>query len=199
MADLNISKTKIGDLTSTEDHFEVGALNTEGVSDNKETEYLNPNFTKYYGYYHDIPELKAAIDAKATWTVGKGIKAGARETVILDGIKGNGVDTFDSILKNMIIISHVNGDAYAEIVRDEKGNLINLKPLDPTAMTVVFNRQGIIIRYEQRSKTGTTRIKKKFQIQEIFHLTRDRVADEIHGTSIIRSVQWVRDARNEAK
>ena len=209
MVETNISKATVGNLENTQENFEVGAINTEGISDNKETEYLNPDFTKYYGYYHTIPELKAAIDAKATWTVGKGYKAGEevdgvfipdnRNQAILDNIIGNGVDTFDSILKNMSIISHVNGDSYAEIVRNPKtGTLINLKPLDPTSMTVVFDRQGIIIRYEQRSKTGTVRVKKKFEPNDIFHLTKDRVADEIHGTSIIRSVQWVIDARNES-
>ncbi len=198
MVDTNISKATVGDLENAQDDFEVGAMQTEGISDNNETEYLNPDFTKYYGYYHTIPELKAAIDAKATWTVGKGYKADARTQAILDNISGNGVDTFDSILKNMSIISHVNGDAYAEIIKSDKGTLINLKPLDPTSMTVVFNRKGIIIRYEQRSKTGAKRVKKTFEPFEIFHLTKDRIADEIHGTSIIRSVQWVIDARNEA-
>ena len=198
MVDKNVSKATVGNLSNTIEDFSVGAINTEGISDGEETEYLNPKFTQYYGYYHTIPELKAAIDAKATWTVGKGFTADARTQAILDGIKGSGVDTFDSILKNMSIISHVNGDAYCEIVRSEKGTLINLKPLDPTSMTVVFNRKGIIKRYEQRSKTGTVKVKKKFQPHEIFHLTKDRVADEIHGTSIISSVEEIILMRNEA-
>ncbi len=199
MVELNISKAKVGDLENAQEDFEVGAMQPEGISDSKETEYLNPDFTKYFGYYQTIPELKAAIDAKATWTVGKGYTADIRTQTILDNISGSGVDTFDSILKNMSIISHVNGDAYAEIIRDpETGTLVNLKPLDPTVITIIYNNKGRIERYEQRSKTGQTRVKKKFEPSDIFHLTKDRVADEIHGTSIIKSVQWIIDARNES-
>jgi len=198
MADLNPDQTTIGNLSNTLEDFQVGALNTEGASDNKETEYLNPKFTEWFGYYKTIPELKAAIDAKATWTVGKGYIANNHSKVILDNIRGNGIDTFNSILKNMIIISHINGDAYAEIIRNEKtGTLINLKPLDPSSITVIYDKQGIIKRYEQRKKTGTSKGAKKFNPMEIFHLTFQRVADEIHGTSIIESVKWVIDSLNE--
>lgn len=193
----NINATESGNMTNTVKDFEVAAQNTEGVSDQKETEYLNSNFTKWYGYFKTISELNAAIKAKATWTVGKGIKAGNMETVILDKITGTGVDTFDSILKNMVIISHVNGDAYAEIVRNDKGTLINLKPLDPSSITVVFSRQGIITKYKQRNKTGSDTGEKTFTPDKIFHLVKDRVADELGGASIIESVQWVIDAINE--
>ena len=62
----------------------------------------------------------------------------------------------------------------------------------------MFNRKGIIKRYEQRNKTGSDKAKRVFRPQEIFHLTKDRIADEIHGTSIIESVQWVIDALSEA-
>ena len=198
MADTDIDSAAYGDMSSNVSEFEVGALNTEGVSDSEETEYLNPYFTKWYGYFKTISELNAAIKARATWTVGKGYKSDDRTRIILDNITGRGVDTFDSILKNLIVVSSINGDAYAEIIRNPTtGTLINLKPLDPSSVTVVFNRKGIIKRYEQRSKTGTVETKRKFTTQEIFHLTKDNVADEIHGTSIIESVQWVIDAINE--
>ena len=196
MADLNPDKTKVGNLRNTEVLFEVGVQNTEGISDNKETEYLNPNFTQYFGYYKTIPELKAAVDAKSTWVIGKGYTADSHAQVILEHVSGAGVDTFNSILKNMVIISHINGDAYAEIIRDPKTKiLINLKPLDPSSITVVFNRQGLITKYKQRSKTGKKRVQRTFLPNEIFHLTKDRVADEIHGTSIIEAGQWVIEAR----
>lgn len=198
MAETNINSSDYGDMNTYVEDFEVGALNTEGVNDSNETEYLNPNFTRWYGYYQQIAELKAAINAKATWTVGKGFEADAGTTVQLDRITGNGTDTFDSILKNMIIISNVNGDAYAEIIRNDKGILINLKPLDPSSMTTVFNREGIIKRYEQRNKVGDKVFKKGFTPNEIFHLTKDRVADNIHGTSIVETVEWVVLALNEA-
>ena len=199
MADTNISKAVLTNMSNVVEDYEVPAAQTEGVSDQKETTYISTKWTQWYGYYKKIPELKAAIDAKATWTVGKGYKAQNFIKAILDNINGTGVDTFDSILKNMIIVSNINGDAFAEIVRNEEGSLLNLKPLDPAAIRIVYNRKGKIIRYEQLSKTGKEgEVETKFQPQEIFHLTKDRIADNIHGTSLIEAVEWIILARNEA-
>jgi len=39
---------------------------------------------------------------------------------------------------------------------------------------------------------------KLFKPSEMLHLSRKRVADEIHGISVIPSVKWIIDARNEA-
>ena len=200
MAEGNVSKAEVTNMSNVVEDYSVPALNTEGVSDQKETTYISTKWFQWFGYYKKVPELKAAIDAKATWTVGKGYEANAYTQTILDHITGNGVDTFDSILKNMVIVSNINGDAFAEIIRDEDSKtLINLKPLDPASMRIVFNRKGMIIRYEQISKTGKEgKVESKFKPNEILHLTKDRIADEIHGTSIIESVEWVILARNEA-
>jgi len=199
MAEGNVSKATVTNMSNVVDDYSVPAAQTEGVSDQKETTYISTKWANWYGYYKTIPELKAAIDALATWTTGKGYKANGRTTVLLDNVNGVGVDTFDGILKNMIIVANINGDAFAEIVRNEKGILINLKPLDPASVRVVFNRKGRIIRYEQLSKTGKEGVvEAKFEPNEIFHLTKDRIADNIHGTSLIESVEWVILARNEA-
>ncbi|MCH8067628.1 MAG: hypothetical protein IIC69_03520 [Nanoarchaeota archaeon] len=61
----------------------------------------------------------------------------------------------------------------------------------------VQNQAGQYIRYEQVSKH--TGIKNKiFKTEDILHLSRERIADEIHGISVVPSVQWIIDARNEA-
>ena len=87
MPDTKIESTNYGNLRNTEDLFQVGALNTEGANDQKETEFMNPLWSVYYGYYKTIPELKAAIDAKATWTVGKGYEADKRTSRKIYGTK----------------------------------------------------------------------------------------------------------------
>ena len=53
----------------------------------------------------------------------------------------------------------INGDAFAEIIRGKDGNIVNLKVLDPASIRVVTNRKGVIIRYDQLSKTGKKRRK----------------------------------------
>ena len=135
-----------------------------------------------------------SIDAKATWTVGKGITSDEIVTLTLDTWNGFGKDSFNSVLENLIREYHIYGDAFAEIVGTED-NVLNLKPLDPSVVTTVADSKGIIKRYEIEQQGG---IVKKFSPDKIFHLCRNRIADEIHGISIIDAVEWIILARNEA-
>jgi len=190
--DIGVSDTS----ESTLEDYEVDTMATDGPADQKETYYDNSNWTQQLGYYKQIPECMEVIDAKAIWTVGRGYSADDETTIILDAVKGFGVDTFNTILENMIRTYHIGGDSFAEIITDEDGELINLKPLDPSVIRIVTNRQGIIIRYEQRDKVKKS--VKKFQPEEIFHLARNRVADEIHGVSMIDALVNIILMRNEA-
>ncbi len=176
--------------------YSVDTVVTDGVSASGETRWINQNWSKYFGYYKTIPELTAAIDAKATWTVGKGFMADEITTMELMSFKGWGKDTFNTILENMIRTYHIGGDAFAEIITNKENLIINIKPLDPASMVIVTNREGIIIRYEQTSKVKKPN--KKFNPEMIFHLARNRVADEIHGVSIIEAVENIILMRNEA-
>ena len=197
MPDTNISNASYGNLTNTGTDWSITNVSQDGPADQEETVYTNSNFTKYMGYYKTIPELCMAIDAKATWTIGKGIIADPETTFILDTIKGFGKDTFNTIIENAIRTYHIGGDAFLEIIRDEDGKLINLKPLDPASISIVANRAGIIKRYEQINKTKGGK-NTKFKPTDILHLARNRVADEIHGESLIRAVENIILMRNEA-
>ena len=61
---------------------------------------------------------------------------------------------------------------------------------------IVQNDRGRGKRYEQASKVMAPN--KKFAPDRIFHLSRKRIADEIHGISVVPSVEWIILARNEA-
>ena len=195
MTDTDIGQTDTSDLATAVTDYSVDAIQTDGVIDQPETSWDNTNWSTYLGYYKTIPELAAAIDAKATWTVGKGFEADATTAVILENVIGWGADTFNTILENCIRTYHIGGDSFCEIIKD-KGQIINLKPLDPGVMRIVVDRKGMIKRYEQLSKTKGT--PKKFKPIEIFHLARNRVADEIHGVSIIPAIENIILSRNEA-
>jgi hypothetical protein len=193
----DIRSTTTTALADVVTDYSVDYKSTDGVSISGETYYDNPNFSKWNGYYHLIPELKKPVDALATWTVGQGWTTdNSRTKVVLEHITGAGEDTFMSVLWNMVVGMLINGDAYAEIIRD-KDILQNLKPLDPSSMRTVFNNQGKIIRYEQRSKAPNGK-HKIFQPDEIFHIMNDRTFDNTHGTSVCECVQWVLDALYEA-
>jgi hypothetical protein len=199
-SEFDISKARRGDLDNVLTDFEVAARDTDAAQNQPETEWMNTDWAQWHGYYKEIPEFKKAIDMKAIWTVGKGFKADSLTTIVLENITGWGIDTFNSILKNMIITRQVGGDAFAEIIRrKEDGTLLNLKPLDPGSIRIIVNRKGIIKRYEQINKIAQKNVViNKFEPHEILHLTRDRIADEIHGVSVTESVQWIIDARHEA-
>ena len=74
--------------------------------------------------------------------------------------------------------------------------MVNIKPLDPSSVVIVQNSRGRILCYEQMNKHRQPI--KRFNVDEILHLSRKRIADSIHGISIIPAVKWIIDARNEA-
>ena len=201
MAETDIGSSERSDIktqfaSGTENFYSVDTASTDAVADQKETTWMNEKWSQYLGYYYKIPELAAVIDAKATWTVGKGFKADEKTTMLLDTIKGNGKDTFNTILENMARTKEIGGDSYAEIIKDDEGNLINLKPLDPLVMKHVVNQKGILIRFEQVSKVKFP--DKKFKPKDIFYLPRNRVADEIHGNTMTTRLAEIILMRNEA-
>lgn len=196
MAENKIDSMVASDLTKAVEDFSVPQESTDAPGGHGEFRWTNDNWGKWLGYFKKIPELNAAINAKATWTIGKGFKADPQTEMLLNTIKGNGMDTFNTILENMIRTYYIGGDSFAEIIRDDDGVLINLKPLDPGTITIVTAENGILDRYEQTSKNKKGI--QKFKPEEIFHLARNRVADEVHGTSVIQSVVDIVDARNES-
>ena len=179
-------------------NFSVDAQTTDGPQDQNETTWEFSDFTQWFGYYKEIPELKKAIQTYGTWVVGQGYTTQtSRDKIILENITGAGEDDFMSILWNMLIMKKVNGDSFAEIIRGEDGILINIKPLTPERMTLVYNRKGTIKEYRYRGmKPNSAYI--TFKPSEIFHLINDRVADQIHGDSVVEALQWLIDSRQEA-
>ena len=182
-----LSNTATSNLSTTVTDIAVTPMNTDGASGQEEYTWQNTNWSKYWGYFNSIPELKSALLMKATWDVGKGYTADPATMIILDDISGWGKDTFLDILFNMDLISRLSGDAYAEIIRDEKGNLLNLKVLDPSSIRIVVDKKGIIKRYEQTNKISQEII--KFKVEDIFHLSHNRLADQIHGISDIVAME----------
>ena len=195
MPDTDIGSAQEGNVRNIITDYSVDSQETDQSSGQHESTWQNSKWTTYLGYYKEIPELQTAIDAKAIWTMGAGFSSDEASEMLLNSIKGNGKDSFNTILANMIRVYTIAGDSFAEIIRDE-GILANLKPLDPGSIVIVTNQKGQIKRYEQVSRDKTPN--KKFKPEEIFHLSRKRLADEIHGISVIPSVEWIILARNEA-
>lgn len=177
--------------------FAVDQTQTDGPQSEDLTPWNFPDFTTNFGYYRDVPELRSAINAWATWVLGKGWTAGSRDSVILESITGWGIDSFNEFMWNMLVMLKVNGDSFAQIMRSDDGTLINMKCLTPDRMTIQVAPNGRIKRYDYTDPEKKMEVH-KFQPHEIFHLCNDRIGDEIHGNSIIKAIKWIIDSRNEA-
>jgi len=178
------------DFSNQGTEYTVTSISTDG-SESKETFYT-PNFNKWHGYYRQIPELRAVINKLASWTFGRGIKADEKNKAKLDKIRGFGKDSARSILKNQWRTALICGDSFAHIIKDNQGRITNLKPLNPSKIKIVANEYGIIVGYEQEGRS------ERFNEDEIYHLSYERIADEIHGIPFIEALEELIISRNEA-
>ena len=198
MVKLDIAEAKASDMTNVLDDFQVPALSVDAPQDQKETEWLNVKWDTYWGYFNSVPDLKSALLMKTIWNVGRGYTADSGTMLILDNVKANGKDTFQDIIFNMELIKRVGGDSFAEIIRRDDGELLNLKPLDPGTIKIIYNKAGAIIRYEEINIVGKdNKIINTFKPQDIFHLSNNRLANQIHGISDIESLEPVINAEEE--
>ena len=198
MPETDIAGTIATDLKNTIIDYSVDPISTDAAGDQKETRWQSKNWEKNYGYYNTIPELKKAVNTRIIWVMGAGYETDPETELLLGTIKGNGKETFNSIMMNQLRVKKIDGDSYGEIIRDKEGILINLKSLAPDSIVSIWNSKGRIKRYEQVSKIMGEK-NKIFKPDQIFHLMNDKMADEMHGTSIIPALEENILMRNEAK
>ena len=195
-------ETDVGQLTTTllksgVPDFKVSPKTIDEAGIQPETFWENPNWSTYLGYLKTIPEYRNAVRALAIWACGKGWECPLNEhTAILERIRGWGEDTFDSIMQDMIVVKKTNGDAYLEIIRNDNGTPLNLKKLNPSKVRIAVNPKGLIVGYDIMQADGKWH---RVSIKDIFHISNDRVANEIHGTSVLESCRDIIDWFNEIK
>ena len=195
ISSLDYTKTKAyNDLTLFTDSYSVIQAGTT-----TELEY-QMDWNSWNGYYMTVPEVGSMVDRKALWVIGKGFEADEKTKKILEKIRGNGKDTFNSIIHNGVKVYTIGGDSFAEIIKNKKGILKNLKPLNPGTIKIIANEKGMIIRYEQWTE-GIVGAEEKviFRPEEIFHLAWNRTADAIHGTPTLDKLKRTIEALQEAK
>lgn len=201
MGELSITKATASDLTNRVTDWEVTLMQTDAATGSKEYEYINSSWSKQWGYFNTIAELKSAILLKATWNVGKGYETDVNTSVILDHIRGNGKETFEDILFNLEVCKHIGGDGFAEIMRDKdsdgKDVIINLKVLDPGKMKIIVDGKGKIIRYEQINMENKDQ-PIKLKPEDILHLSNYKLSDQVHGISDIDAVEKIIKADAES-
>jgi len=182
--------------TSTWNVYTADSKTSDALYNKEENDWTFMDFPKHYGIYQDIGQFQQAVNSYATRVV-QGYKTLLnRDKILLDRVDGWGEDTFLSVLWQMIVIKKVNGDSFSEIIKNDKGTLINLKPLDPYKMKVRTNEKRRITHYiyNQGNKE-----EKEFKPHQILHFCNDRTIDEPHGNSITKAVEWVVEAIEESK
>jgi hypothetical protein len=173
------------------DFFSVDSKDTDSPSSESESEWM-PAWSKWHGIYREIPELRAVVNKLASWTFGRGIKADKKNEDKLKKIKGHGKDSARLVLKNLWRMALICGDSFAEIIKDPQGRMTNLKPLNPGTIKVVFDKYGIINRYEQTTSGNV------WKPEDIYHLSYERIADEKHGIPFPEALEDLINSRNEA-
>jgi hypothetical protein len=88
------------------------------------------------------------------------------------------------------------GDSFGHIIKDKQGRMTNLKPLNSGKMAIVANADGIIIAYDMKTKVTGENL--RFDVEEIYHLSYEREADEIHGIPFPEALEELIISRNEA-
>lgn len=162
-----------------------------------------PDWSKWFGIYKAIPDIHAVVDNLASWTVGRGYEAETKVKELLDKIRGCGIDSFNGIMKNQLRTALIGGDSFAEIIKNKRGVLRNLKPISPASMKIESSGKGMITKYVQVTyyidNSGTRkRHEVKFNPESIFHLSWNRLGDEPHGRSMIEPLEDVIEMKNEA-
>jgi hypothetical protein len=195
MAELNLSSATTTNMTGTVQDFIVNQKALDAVTPNLEESYWYfDKATTYFGYYSSIPEIFSAANALATWTVSRGWKAYSTLTKVeLEHVRGMGKDSFTQIMWNHEVIKLIVGDAFAEVKR-ERNKIINIIPISPERVRVVFNKEGMIKRYDVWNGKEWKEISK----ENMIHSSNKRIGDQMHGTSQIEASKFIIDARNEA-
>ncbi|KKM18910.1 hypothetical protein LCGC14_1660920, partial [marine sediment metagenome] len=92
--------------------------------------------TTNYGYYLTIPEIFSAVNALATWAVGRGwTTEDKRMQAQLDHVSGIGNDNFDKVMWNHQVIKVVVGDALTEVKKGKTGIIVNMIPIAQLRLT----------------------------------------------------------------
>lgn len=199
MAELKIENTTYTDLTNTVEDYSVDpAVIEDGQTGGMY--YANPNWSRNLGYVKRIPELRGIVESFSNWVCGLGFAAAEPYKSTLEHFTGNGKQTAEEIFLELYVTMLVNGDAFAEIIYDDKEtrkNIVNLKVMNPARTRIHINEKGIIDHYEEYDPKKRE-VKHKFDVKDIFHISVGRLANEVHGTSPIDSCIWIVDARNEA-
>ena len=195
MAEFDLNKATTTDFTNQVPDFIVESKSLDASNDGGEETFVYfDKAPEDYGYYFNHPQVSSQVNSLCTWGFGQGWTSEDKQMeVILPKIDGDGKSIFDEVIWNHQAVKFIVGDSFCEIIRNDKGTLVNLTNISPERVKVVY--VGIRIkRYEIWN--GKKWVKKK--TTDILHSRNKRIGDQTHGTSLIQSNKNVIDTMIEA-
>lgn len=195
MAIQELRKATTTDFASRVPDFIVESMTLDvAKKDEGETYVYYDKATENFGYYFNHPQVASPLNAICTWAFRQGWTCEEKKMEkILKAIDGNGKETFENIIWNHANVKLGHGDAFIEIIRNDKGDLINLINISPERVKTVF-KGSRIKRYEIWN--GNKWVKKA--PNQIFHSMSKKIGDSTKGTGYIQSNKNVNDAMIEA-
>ena len=196
MAELDLNKGTTTDFTTQVTDFSVATktLDKHNEAGDEFYHYFDKATTNY-GYYLTIPEIFSAVNALATWAVGRGwTTEDKRMQAQLEHVSGMGSDHFDKVMWNHQVIKVVVGDALTEVKKGKTGIIVNMIPIDPDNARIVYSKNGLIKRYDVWNNSEWVPIKK----ENMLHSSNKRIGNQVHGQSQVEPAKFIIDARNEA-
>jgi len=196
MAELNLSQATTTDFSGTVPDFIVASKALD-ITDKNTDEFFHyfEEATINFGYYFNTPEIFNAANALATWAVSRGwIASDPTLKAQLDHIRGMGNDSFAKIMWNHEVVKLIVGDAFAQVKRGKSDIILNMIPISPERVRVVFNKSGLIKRYDVWDGKDWKPIKK----EDMLHSSNKRIGDQVHGQAQGEPAKKIVDALNEA-
>ncbi len=190
--------TELSNLTTTSStavaDFKVSAVALDEAGRGK-TFWDSPDWPIYAGFLDSVPQYWQAVHSLGIWAFGKGYICPLTEhQITLENIRGWGNESFDEILISLLMEKKTNGDAFAHIVRNDNGTLVNLRKLTPNNVRIEIGEDGLITEYKHRQADGTY---KSIPKAEMFHISNVRIGSQIHGTSVLKSCKWYIEWKQE--
>lgn len=192
MTNLNLNNAVTSDYSGISDTVIAGI--PDSATGLQETFWQNDMFAEQWGAMMDVAEYQNSIFMMGKWNTGKGWTADPRTKVILDHVTGWGKDSFADVIYNADVSSIAFGDSYTQIIREDDedplSKIVNLKPMNSGRMRHVVGPDGRLKKFQQMGP-GPKDVFKEFKPHQIFHLSYNRLGDQIHGTSIYRALKKI--------
>jgi len=197
MSELNISAATTTNLTGTVPDFIVYAKSLDAANPKQDETYLYfDQAAQMLGYVYEIPEIFNAASALCTWSVNRGWTCKNPSVMAqLKHVRGLGNQTFTQIMWSHLFMKLIVKDAFIEVKKNDKGIILNMIPISPERVRVVFGKpSGLIKRYDVWTGTEWRAIKR----ENMYHSTNKRIGDQMGGLSQVEMAKKVVEAKAEA-